>query len=93
MTEKKREVANPWRAGCGKSRMPGSEGGVEKHSSAVRSAPTCSESRTSARVLDNSARFRLGFTENETTLLLIVPENQLTIIEKSLQTSGSAHIA
>jgi hypothetical protein len=32
--------ANPRRAGCGESRMPGSEGGVEKHSSAVRSAPT-----------------------------------------------------
>jgi hypothetical protein len=38
-----REVANPWRAGCGESRMPGSEGGVEKHSLAVRSAPTLQE--------------------------------------------------
>ena len=32
--------ANPWRAGCGESRMPGSEGGVGKHSLAVRPAPT-----------------------------------------------------
>jgi hypothetical protein len=51
-----------------------------------------SELRTSGRLLDNNARFLLGFTENETTLLLTVSENQLTIIEKSLQTSGSAHI-
>jgi hypothetical protein len=28
-----REIANPRRAGCGKSRMPGSEGGVRKHDS------------------------------------------------------------
>jgi hypothetical protein len=40
MTEKQREVANPWRAVCGESRMPGSEGGVGKHSAAVRPAPT-----------------------------------------------------
>jgi hypothetical protein len=35
-----REVATPWRAGCGESRMPGSERGVGRHSSAVRPAPT-----------------------------------------------------
>jgi hypothetical protein len=40
MTDENREVATPWRAGCGESRTPGSEGGVEKHSSAVRPAPT-----------------------------------------------------
>ena len=39
MTAAKRE-ANPWRAVCGESRMHGSEGGVRKHSSAVRLAPT-----------------------------------------------------
>ena len=44
MTEKKREV-NPWRAGCGESRMPGSEGGVGKQArdhvgQPKRSAPT-----------------------------------------------------
>ena len=32
--------ANPWRAGCGERRMSGSEGGVGKHSLAVRPAPT-----------------------------------------------------
>jgi hypothetical protein len=35
-----REDANPRRAVCGESRMHGSEGGVGKHSSAVRPAPT-----------------------------------------------------
>jgi hypothetical protein len=32
MTEKIREVAHLRRAGCGERRMPGSEGGVRKHS-------------------------------------------------------------
>ena len=40
MTEKYWEVATPWRAGCGERRMSGSEGGVGKHSLAVRPAPT-----------------------------------------------------
>ena len=40
MTEKYWEVAHPWRAGCGESRTSGSEGGVGKHSVAVRPAPT-----------------------------------------------------
>jgi len=31
-----REVANPWRAGCGESRMPGSEGGVRKRTEQQR---------------------------------------------------------
>jgi hypothetical protein len=53
----------------------------------------CSELRTSERLLDNSARSLLGLTENETSLLLRLSENELTIIEKSLQTYGSAHIA
>ena len=34
------EVANPWRAGCLETCTSGSEGGVRKHSSAVRLAPT-----------------------------------------------------
>jgi putative transposase len=34
------EVANPWRARCPKRGTPGSEGGVGKHSVAVRPAPT-----------------------------------------------------
>jgi hypothetical protein len=34
------KVANPWKAGCGESRTPGLEGGVRKHSAAVRLAPT-----------------------------------------------------
>ena len=40
MTDHNREVATPWRAGCGESRTSGSEGGVGKHSAAVRPAPT-----------------------------------------------------
>jgi hypothetical protein len=35
-----REVANPWRAVCAERCKHGSEGGVRKHSSAVRLAPT-----------------------------------------------------
>jgi hypothetical protein len=34
------EVATPWRAGCPERGTSGSEGGVGKHSSAVRPAPT-----------------------------------------------------
>jgi hypothetical protein len=34
------EVANPWRAGCLETCTSGSEGGVRKHSAAVRLAPT-----------------------------------------------------
>jgi hypothetical protein len=69
-------------------------GDVIKQSFGCNQAATaiCSELRTSGRLLDNSARFLLGLTENETTLLLTVSENQLTIDEKNLQTSGSAHV-
>jgi hypothetical protein len=42
------EVANPWRAGCGESRTSGSEGGVGRHCSAVRPAPTLPESPKSS---------------------------------------------
>jgi hypothetical protein len=34
------EIANPWRARCSETSPPGSEGGVGKHSVAVRPAPT-----------------------------------------------------
>jgi hypothetical protein len=44
--------------------------------------------RTSACLLDNGTWSLLGFTENETCLLLIVFENQLTIYEKNLITSA-----
>jgi hypothetical protein len=40
MTAVLKREANPRRAGCGESRMHGSEGGVRKHSAAVRLAPT-----------------------------------------------------
>jgi hypothetical protein len=40
MTDESREVATPWRAGCLERGTSGSEGGVGKHSSAVRPAPT-----------------------------------------------------
>jgi hypothetical protein len=55
-------------------------------------AHSCSELRTSARLLDNGTRSLLGLTENETCLLLTVFENQLTIYEKNLITSAPAHI-
>ena len=48
---------------------------------------------TSVALLDNIAWVLLTLGENETDLLLGLPENELTIVEKSLQTSGSAHIA
>jgi hypothetical protein len=48
---------------------------------------------TSVALLDNIAWVLLTLGENETNLLLGLPENELTIVEKSLQTSGSAHIA
>jgi hypothetical protein len=35
-----REVVNSWRAVCGESRMPGSEGGVRKRAQVTRLAPT-----------------------------------------------------
>jgi hypothetical protein len=54
---------------------------------------TCNELRTSGRLLDNITCTLLTFSENETLLRLGLTENELTIIEKSLQTSGSAHIA
>jgi hypothetical protein len=54
--------------------------------------PSCSELITSERLLDNSARFLLTFAENETCPWLTVFENQLTIHEKNLITSGPAHI-
>jgi hypothetical protein len=53
---------------------------------------TCNELITSAALLDNSARSLLRLPENETALLLALIENELTISEKSLQTSVSAHI-
>jgi hypothetical protein len=52
----------------------------------------CNELITSMALLDNSAWVLLTFGENETDLLLGLIENKLTSIEKSLQTSGSAHI-
>jgi hypothetical protein len=45
MTEKKREVANPWRAGCLERGTSGSERGVGKHNSVVRPAPTLPQRR------------------------------------------------
>ena len=53
----------------------------------------CNELITSVALLDNIAWVLLTLGENETNLLLGLPENELTIVEKSLQTSGSAHIA
>jgi len=50
MTEHTREV-NPWRAGCGESRMPGSEGGVRKRAEKQRALPLPYEaSRQEARL-------------------------------------------
>ena len=43
------EVANPWRAGCLETCTSGSEGGVRKHSSAVRLAPTLQRGLTYGR--------------------------------------------
>jgi hypothetical protein len=60
---------------------------------ALRPTPTCNELITSVALLDNIAWVLLTLGENETNLLLGLPENELTIVEKSLQTSGSAHIA
>jgi hypothetical protein len=47
MTENIREVANPWKAGCGESRTPGLEGGVGKRTSvnAPCSYLTCATKR------------------------------------------------
>ena len=53
---------------------------------------SCNELITSAALLDNIAWILLTFGENETDLLLGLTENELTIIEKSLQTSIFAHI-
>ena len=47
------EVANPWRARCSETGTPGSEGGVRRHSLAVRLAPT----RPRAGALSNVAAF------------------------------------
>jgi hypothetical protein len=39
MTEKQREVANPWRAGCPERGTSGSEGGVRKRAEEQRALP------------------------------------------------------
>jgi hypothetical protein len=44
------EVANPWRAGCLETCTSGSEGGVGKHRSAVRLAPTLQQIATYGEV-------------------------------------------
>jgi hypothetical protein len=57
-----REVADPWRAGCGESRTSGSEGGARKHSAAVRLTPTLQyTSRTSAQFSVPFRHTRLTF--------------------------------
>jgi hypothetical protein len=51
MTEAIQKVANPWKAGCGESRMPGLERGVGKHHSVVRPAPTLLTTPASGSIL------------------------------------------
>jgi hypothetical protein len=50
-----------------------------------------SELRTSRTLLDNIARFLLGFAENIRPLLLTLAENVLTLLRTNSQTSGAAH--
>ena len=52
----------------------------------------CSDLIISEALLDNIAWVLLTFDENEILLRLGLTENELTIPEKNLQTSGSAHI-
>jgi hypothetical protein len=53
---------------------------------------TCSSLITSGRLLDNRTSFQLEFTENITSLPLILSKNGLELSKNNLKTSPCAHI-
>jgi hypothetical protein len=55
-------------------------------------SPTCSELRTSGRLLDNRTPFQLEFTENIAGVPLTLSQNVLALSENSSKTSPCAQI-
>jgi hypothetical protein len=56
-----------------------------------RAADRCSDLRISVALLENITPLLLRIIENIIEASLRLIENELTIVEKGLQTSGSAH--